>query len=99
MPTETRTVEGSNVSQAGSVASASQRVDIPFDDGALQHQRLEMFEAQHVLDDAGASARFQNSTNSTTANGDQGQVARNAFYQARADEAIRQFDKVFNSSK
>ncbi|KAK3345768.1 hypothetical protein B0H65DRAFT_426348 [Neurospora tetraspora] len=95
-PTKTRTFGLSNASQLESAASGHSHVKI-FDDGSLQHQRLAMFEAQHVLDDSNAYARFQDSTNTATANRDE--AARIAFHQTRAAEAIHQFDNTFNLNK
>ncbi|EGO56032.1 hypothetical protein NEUTE1DRAFT_138240 [Neurospora tetrasperma FGSC 2508] len=93
----TRTVRQYNVSQSGCDASGSQAVKNTFDDGSLQHQRLAMFESRHRLDDGALYVRFQDSTLPTTANSDE--VARIAFHQNRAAEAIHQFDNTFDSNK
>ncbi|KAK3493557.1 hypothetical protein B0T13DRAFT_450383 [Neurospora crassa] len=97
MSNGTRTVRQYNVSQSECFASGSRDVEIPFDGGSFQHQRLAMFESRHRLDDGALYARFQDSTLTTTANSDE--VARIAFHQTRAAKAIHQFDNTFNSNK
>lgn len=97
MSNGTRAVGQYNLSQSGCIASGSRDVEILFDDGSFQHQRLAMFESRHRLDDGALYARFQDSTLTTTANNNE--VARIAFHQTRAAEAIHQFDNTFNSNK
>ncbi|KAK3951914.1 hypothetical protein QBC32DRAFT_213919 [Pseudoneurospora amorphoporcata] len=99
MPTGTRPIGRSTASNSASVASVSNDSDTTFDDGSLQHQRLATFAAQNRLEDGTPYGRLQDTMTATTAAANKDGRARDAFYQARATENIREFDNAFNSNK
>ncbi|KAK1773653.1 hypothetical protein QBC45DRAFT_397830 [Copromyces sp. CBS 386.78] len=99
MPTGTRPIGRSTASTSASVASASNNSDNTFDDGSLQHQRLAKFAAQNRLEDGTPYGRLQDTMTAATAAANKDGRARDAFYQARAAESIREFDNAFNSNK
>ncbi|KAJ4415026.1 hypothetical protein N0V85_002885 [Neurospora sp. IMI 360204] len=96
MPTGTE-IGRSTASNSVSIVSVFNNSRAPFDDGSLQHQRLAKFAAQNRQEDGTPYGRLQDTMTTTTAAVNRDEGARDAFYQARAAEAIRQFNNVFDS--